>query len=616
MTVKVKQYVAVMMVVLAACILTGGGIKPRGAADERPYLIMVYMNGSDLESDFGAATDDLLEMIDSGLLAQNAYVLVLTGGAYRWMNEVIPARECVIWELVDGHLYEVKSMGDVNMGDSYTLRNFIRFGLEHYPARRTGLIMWDHGGGSIAGFGLDENFCDGTLTLLDMDRAFYEAGLHENRLEFLGFDACLMATVEMAIVAAPYARVMIASEDLEPGDGWDYGFLGALNQNPNMDGFALGKVIVDHFMDFFPTDTDEILTLSVVDLEKVEPVMEAMGQLMTAGLDSLKGTLRGRGTRLGFSCLATRRSNTKTFGEGSPRDNYADMVDIGDMAKQLSDLFPTEAEAVLHALSQCVVYNRHNADVDLYGLSTFYIYGGKSIGRDSLKTYSALEMDADYTRYLHVFLDGLKGNYPVEVVRREWVLWEPLTADTYRMAGLADGAECNCIEKLWPHIYGNSVTLFPIASTKKGQQYAIPARVNGRDGDIIVVFSPCVPEGRIKGVRYSSEHVMQKGYDPINRGDQVMLYAPEWNSLTDTFTWKRGRPFLVRGNLHLSWDAAPDGFGVGERLTDAYNKVTYTTPAHQRRAFSNAIWNWGLAQTSAVWPGVSTQTRPLPWVRV
>ena len=42
------------------------------------------------------------------------------------------------------------------------------------------------------------------------------------KFDFVGFDACLMATYEMAAHMASYADYMVASEELEPGIGWNY----------------------------------------------------------------------------------------------------------------------------------------------------------------------------------------------------------------------------------------------------------------------------------------------------------------------------------------------------------------------------------------------------------
>jgi len=605
-----KRCMSFLLAIVFVFVLTGGA-----GTQEKPWTLLIYMNGSDLESEWGAATDDLVEMLDSGLCARNANVVILTGGTVRWMNDALPAGECVVWELVDGHLYEVVSFGDVNMGDRETLRDFIALGLREFPARRTGLILWDHGGGSVAGFGDDERFADGSLTLADMAWAFEAAGLRQRPLALLGFDACLMATVEMAVVAAPFAQVLVASEDTEPGDGWDYGFLEVFNFAPCIDGALLGKVIVDTFMDFYGENSDEILTLSVVDLARVQGVMDAMGRLMAAAGDKLAYDCHAH---RGFYRLAQRRAATKTFGEGSPRDNYADMVDIGDMAVQLADLFPREAAAVLRALADCVLYNRHNAEVALHGLSTFYIYGGRSEGAASLRTYKNLGMDADFTRYLHDFFDALMCDTRAETLREvaalrnELALWKPMTEDVFHLAGLAQDVHSPSDALRWPHIYGHMVSFFPAGGNQKGPHYAVPVRVNGRDADLMVSTCTSTHSTRVMGIRQRDGHVKQKGYDPIRAGDIMAFYTLEWNVLTDATRWKQGRPFTVRGPLQVEWAATPQGYVLTDGLPPSNYASADYFPAHQRSAFSSVNWYCGLCQTASVCPGVSTHTRPLP----
>lgn len=536
--------------------------------DKKPYTIMIYMNGSDLESEFGAATTDLVEILDSGLHSKNAAVLILTGGTKKWQNDAIPETEVILWEFADGYLYEKENFGKVNMGNPDTLQDFIMYGLNNYPAHKFGLIMWDHGGGSIAGFGHDEKFDDDYLSLLEMKQAFEKAGLRKNKLEFLGFDACLMATVEMAVIAADYAKVFIAAEDLEPGDGWDYGFLGYLNENPHMDGFELGEIIVDTFIDFFGMDSDEILTLSVVDLAKVKPVMDSVGKLMAKARVSSSIKI--------FQDVAKRRSNTKTFGEGSPRDNYADMVDIGDMALNLYDLFPDEAEEVLETLKNAVVYNRFNSDVELFGLSTFYIYGGKSIGESSLNTYDDLNMDEDYTNFLFNFFDGLISNKDfAEIIKTELVLWQPREENVYRMKGLLQTKEKNNF--LWPSLDEHPVALFPIAKTENFRLYAIPAEVNKNEADIVVLFSQRFNTGKILGLRYTTGGVWQKGYDPINKNDEIAIYYIEKDFSSGNTSWVKGEHFKINTLPHLTWKPALPSFKQGFRHHDVYNNILYDT---------------------------------------
>jgi len=602
---------AFLFVLVGAVAIAGFGLRSpfrvaeeTGFAGEYPavplYTVMIYMNGSDLESEFGAATDDLAEMLDSGVNSRAANVLILTGGTNRWQNSAIPAAENVIWQLADGRLNEVHSMGSVNMGDPDTLRDFIRFCTANFPAERTGLIMWDHGGGSIAGFGHDEKFNDASLTLQDMQQAFCAAGLREQKLEFLGFDACLMATVEMAIIAAEFADVLIAAVDLEPGEGWDYGFLATLNENPC--GFTLGEIIVDSFFDYFVAAglyDEEVLTLSVVDLAAVMPVMDALGELARAANPAVD-----------FMRLAQRRAHTKTFGAGSPRDNYADMVDISDMAAQLADIFPREAAALQNALAAAVTYSRHNLDVEIGGLSTFYIYGGKSEGIASLRTYAALEMDGAYTAFLHRFFDELVAARKNEVVSdtnhfisTQTVLWEKI-GETYRLAGLqkcaqrtaktedtspsilsqSDSASLHT-KNLWATLNGEFVPLFPVGETANARRYAIPARVNGREADIIAVFTQEFPRGKILGVRYNADNVFQKGHDPLQEGDEIAFLHFIYDFTTGVESWLDGEIFILDETpLQILWREAPADFIPGRKHTDVWGDVLYTPPAPQNES--------------------------------
>jgi len=541
----------------AAVIITNAPTKL-----EAPYYtIMIYMNGSDLESDFGLATDDLAEMLDSGLKPGNANVLILTGGTNRWVNGAIPELECVIWQLKNDELHELKSLGLADMGVPETLSDFITFSMETFPAQKYGLIMWDHGGGSIAGFGHDENFDNSALTLTDMKKAFETAGLRENKLEFLGFDACLMATIEMAVIASDYAKILIAAEDLEPGDGWDYHFLSIFNRNPKISGERLGKVITDTFIAFYGKNSTEILTLSVTDLSKVQPVMVAMGDLMAVAEIETE-----------FIPLAIRRANTKTFGEGSPRDNYADMVDIGDMAKNLEDMYPLESKAVLDALENCVLYNRHNSDVDLYGLSTFYIYGGKSIGQYSLDVYAGLDMDEFYTEYLHEFFENLTHEHS-PVIHHELALWQPIYENTFVLAGIS-----KVETEKWPLLNDHFVPMYEINATANSRFFATPAEINGEEVDII--FAQKGNTWHILGSRNRLEHVLQKGYDPILPGDEIAIFYEEWDFATSTKTWVQGEHFIAYDELILEWVYAPPDFVVFEICTNAcgYQSIEQNLP--------------------------------------
>lgn len=90
----------------------------------------------------------------------------------------------------------------------------------------------------------DEMFSLDCLTLNELKTDLREANLLQ-RLNWIGFDACLMGSLEVASVCAPYADYMIASQELEPGRGWDYTCFGEIDNDAS--GAETGRRIIDAF---------------------------------------------------------------------------------------------------------------------------------------------------------------------------------------------------------------------------------------------------------------------------------------------------------------------------------------------------------------------------------
>ena len=568
----------------------------------RDHTVMIYMNGSDLESEGGAATNDLIEMLESGVDTSRVNIVIFTGGTNRWRNDVIPEDECALWQITDGALAKLTGVGLRNMGDPGTLTSFIGFCRRTFPARSDTLLFWDHGGGSIAGYGHDEKFENGRLSLLSLNYAFEQAGLAEKPLETIGFDACLMATVEMGVIASRYARYLVASEDLEPGDGWDYRFLSALNGGVNVNGAALGRVIVDTYIDFYGEDTPENVMLSVTDLSETGRVMGAMDTLME-GCSRQLVTDRP----VMFPALAKRRYDTKTFGEGSPRDNECDMVDIGQMARTLSDLFPEEAGALLTALETAVIYNRYDSDVEVYGLAAYYLFGGKDNAGPALQTYADLRMSPAYTEYLHAFADNLTGHAANRgasagprsgigtdgalhlseqdrdnLTRVQVTLWKPAQGNTWVLAGLNDlepRFEKLTVpgDTLWPCLEGQPICLYEIYRCDNGVAYAAPAEINGKKSDLIVFRRHGEPGGKLLGARQQDGYMIQKGLDAIREGDRIALcYETSAGNADRAETdWYVGETITIGPETLIEWDACAEmgDIHLGFRITDLWQDV-------------------------------------------
>lgn len=195
--------------------------KPMG--EDGTQTVFVYMCGSDLESENGLASGDIEEMI-AGSQSENVKFVIQTGGAGAWADTYgISAEKTQRYVVTGGEISLIEEKESVNMGKEDVLVDFLSWGIENYAAAKMGLIFWNHGGGSISGVCFDELNENDSLSLEEIDTALTSVyDKMTDKFAFIGFDACLMATVETANMLVPHADYMFASEETEPGYGWDY----------------------------------------------------------------------------------------------------------------------------------------------------------------------------------------------------------------------------------------------------------------------------------------------------------------------------------------------------------------------------------------------------------
>ena len=248
-------------------------------AGDGSWAVYWYLCGSDLETNGGFATIDLQEMLEVQL-PENVNVVIQTGGANVWQNELMDASKIQRWLYSSEGLQLVDEQESANMGDAQTLYDFLYFANETYPADKVAVTFWNHGGGSVSGAAFDEVYGLDSLDLVEMYQAFdavWPADTANPALELVGFDTCLMATVDVAAIFQNFAKYLVGSEEVEPGNGWLYsGWLGALAADPSMEGDELGIAICDTYYEGCEAvGTQDQTTLSLTDLTKLTPLLEA-----------------------------------------------------------------------------------------------------------------------------------------------------------------------------------------------------------------------------------------------------------------------------------------------------------------------------------------------------
>jgi hypothetical protein len=168
------------------------------------------------------------------------------------------------------------------MGDPAALADFLAWGTANYPAQHIALVLWDHGGG-CSGLDWDESSPgEDHLALSELASTLQTAGAS---LDIVGFDACLMGRMDVLAALAPYAGLVVASEEVIPATGWDYRtWLGHLYVQPAMPPRDLAGIMVsDYLASYSGPNPEPTVTLAAVD-------MAGWGEVRTA-VDSLAGVL-------------------------------------------------------------------------------------------------------------------------------------------------------------------------------------------------------------------------------------------------------------------------------------------------------------------------------------
>ncbi|HOO27374.1 MAG TPA: clostripain-related cysteine peptidase, partial [Lachnospiraceae bacterium] len=596
--------------------------------EKKRTTFLIYMNGSDLESDGeGSASDDINEMQEALTVSDDINIILLTGGTLNWQRPEIPNGTYRIYELQKEGLNFVCDMGSQNIGDPALLAGFINLGLTCFPAEKTGVILWNHGGGSIYGYGDDEITGD-SLLLTELNSAFASSEAAVKTLDFVGFDACLMGNLETACMLSPYADYMVASEEFEPGEGWDYSFIGEFDQETEQGTPEECRNIVDSYVKGLNTKTDDWLdtqaTLSVINLKTVGYLTDAFDDFSEeTSLHMLVGN---------YNEVARARDQVKSFGASGESDDCYDMVDIDSLAMEFQEISPEKSTALTDALRETVVYSSHNANIDrACGLSVYFPYKSKSDVPEALETYEAMDILPAYTKFMSRFSEKLlnesfdfssfaaetpvqdeDGNFTAQLTEEEldsacnvyFTLWEQEEelepgiyyyielAETADLTVFDDGTVTTQFDGMWTTLNDNWVCMYEIDRTDTQIRYAIPAYINEQDMDIIVVYDEQNPEGKVVGARPGSEsetNMASRQMTEISPGDEITLYY--WaelfldegtdEELAENYEegcWYSGEPWTVpdEGLVLARYELEEDEYLYSFALYDTANEVHYT----------------------------------------
>ena len=352
--------------------------------------IMLYVVGSNLETDSHIVTKDL-ESIDTSKIDLNkTNVLLYTGGTKTWHNFVSNEDNGTYILKKDG-FKKLKSEQQYNLGSPDTLTNFLKYAYNNYKADKYDLILYDHGG-AIDG-AIYDDISNDNLSLEDMNLALKNSPFNENnKLEAVLFRTCLNGTLEVANIFKPYANYLIGSEEISWGSSRSsvLNFINDLNSSDNGKDFGI-KFVNAYEMQMktiSPLGTTNY-TYSVIDLSKIDKVNKALDEYISK-LD----------VKNNYSTISKIRATLYQYGNEDP--SY-DMIDLYDFVNSIKEYNQADASNLLQAIDNSVLYSNSNIDT-AHGLSIYFPYNGKKMYQQYfLNIYQNLNELKNYGHFITSF---------------------------------------------------------------------------------------------------------------------------------------------------------------------------------------------------------------------
>lgn len=377
------------------------------------HTLLIYLNGSDLESreQIHAATDNLNEMKLANTSAA-VNLLIETCGTKKWQTAGISDRDNQYWQIKNGEMSLKKNVGNRGIADPKDLQQFIEWGITNFPAEKYSLILFDHGGGPVFGFGCDELHDNQSLPLSGVGTAVSAAvRTTGKKLELIGFDACVMAGVETAAILKSNANYLVASEELVPGHGWDYqAIFEKLSADSDMSGIELGKVICNSFYKKAQeAQTAPVVTMSVVDLNRITAVLANLKDIPGYS-DGLKSV-----TAKQLKQIAGARARSESYAPDYP--HMAGLADLYDFAAKLKERYAVDTAGLQTAVREAVVYNIHGqARNDSHGLSVFLFDRTMGDQPEIIRHYTENSGNPKYNKFVTVYAEKMFSGKANEII--------------------------------------------------------------------------------------------------------------------------------------------------------------------------------------------------------
>lgn len=352
-----------MIATVVGLLVAGCGGGPSGSATatfknatgEGDWTILVFLNAdNDLER-FGILNFNQMEKVGSTSRVRIVVQMDRSPGYDTSNGNWIGGRRYLVTKDGDTNIIHstlLQQMGDVDMGSPDTLREFIRWGQQNYPASHYCLVIWDHGSGWRAAKTAEPatrnvSFDDTSGTSIRTVDLPYALSSASPPTDVIAFDASLMQMLEIAYELQGSGGVMVGSEESPPGEGYVYDrWLSKLAASPGMSPRELGATIAQEYVNAYVNQFD--VNQSVVELARVRGVAQAANDLAAAIIPH---------ATTDSAALRTARTSAQHYAF----DYYKDLLDYAGLVNQLvpDPAISAAYRRLQSALSAAVIFEAH-----------------------------------------------------------------------------------------------------------------------------------------------------------------------------------------------------------------------------------------------------------------
>jgi len=339
--------------------------------DPQKWTFMVYLDGDNkLET---RAIDIFLRLASVGSSSEVNIIVQMdriNGYDARYENWTDCKRFHVVRGLTPILANATENLGEVNMADPNTLKNFINWGMFEYPADNFCIVLFDHGSGSVKfsnssyiitplGVCFDETSGD-VLTTPELSQALIHFG---EKIAIIFFDTCDVGMIEMAYQIKDYVEIMVGSEEVTLAAGPYDDYLSGLISNPSMSPNDFASVIVNAYNDWTPSPS----TMSAINLTEMSTLM--------AETTNFAQKLSEK-ENLYVDAISNVLNKTEAY-HGPYEGYYGYCIDLYHFAQLVyQSIYDGEIDAaaneVMDCISNAMIITRETNRSNSHGLSVFF----------------------------------------------------------------------------------------------------------------------------------------------------------------------------------------------------------------------------------------------------